>query len=108
MPIQCNKCGQEISRLRLGAHWPTSIPCKHCRTKHSFAYGHLIGTCFTFALLPACLVPMLVAGNFATVTGQTHSIGPLYLLAHLSTIGLVVLGFCYLQGSLLTRFGRLK
>ena len=78
MSSTCLQCGREFSRLRLALHWPTSITCGHCRARHAYTYGHLIGLAFLAVLLPACLLPMIVAGYFMQVEGQIHSIGPMY------------------------------
>lgn len=107
MSSTCLQCGREFSRLRLALHWPTSITCGHCRARHAYTYGHLIGLAFLAVLLPACLLPMIVAGYFMQVEGQIHSIGPMYTVVQLSTLVLMTGGLCLVQGSLLKRFGRL-
>lgn len=104
----CANCGQAFSRLRLAAHWPTSIPCGYCRVKHSFRFGHLIGLAFLFVAVPAAFVPMILASYFERVDGQIHTAGPIHIAVHFGSLAIIALVLLFVQGTLLVRFCRLR
>ena len=108
MTICCNVCEKQLSRLRIGAHWPTSIPCGSCGTKHSFRFGHLIGLVYVLLLIPLCLFSLVLGGYFASVEDGIYSTGAASFAIQYGSLALFAILACALQGTLLGRFGVLQ
>ncbi|WP_440224814.1 hypothetical protein ACQQ2N_06145 [Dokdonella sp. MW10] len=108
MSITCLSCRHRMSPLRVALQWPTFIICQRCDARHAYAYGHLIGAAFMAVLLPACLVPLLMSGDFDAETGGIQPSGSLEMIVHFGTLTAILVGFGLLQGALLRRFGTLR
>lgn len=104
----CSKCERGFNRIRLAAYWPTAIPCKYCKTKHAFRYGHLIGIAFLLVMLPAIFAPAIIAPYFGRVEGNIHIAGPMQKAVYFGSLFAIVSLLLFVQGTLLTRFGRFR
>lgn len=108
MSRPCLACGRTISRARLGCSWPTSVSCPHCRARHGFRFGHLLGACYLAVLLPLCVLASLGSGLFVVEENGLYRQGLASTLVHFGAIALVAAIGVQVQGFLLGRFGTLS
>ena len=107
MTLSCKSCQRPLSRMRVGSQWPTSVQCRHCKTRHSFRYGHLFGIAFLIVAIPAAFIPLFMGPYFLETDGNVYRSGALHQFVSLGSLSIILLVLVYLQGILLTRFGTL-
>ncbi len=104
----CHKCQRELSALRIGAHWPTKIVCKSCRSEHYYRFGHLVGALYLTVLLPASLFFMIYAHKFANVKNGIYTVAALQYVVEFGGALLAFVIIAYIYGSIMKKCFRLQ